>query len=154
MPGAYTLVAATFELDPTSHTYLGKAVWGGKVPIDVGEGGLDDLAIEMRALPEIAGTVKFAPGCTPGPVRIALAGSGTPLYTQPEVLSDSDGRFTLTGLFAAHYTFGIRPKGGFGAITAARLGDRDVSTEGFDYPPADPGPLEITISCNAAGRTR
>jgi len=159
MPGAYTLVVATFELDPTSRMYLGKAVWGGKVPIDVGEGGLDDIAIEMRALPEISGTVKFAPGCTPGPVRIRVTGSGTPIYTRPEVLSDNDGKFTLTGLFAAHYTLTIRPQEssgqeGSGKMLAARFGERDVSTEGFDYPPADPGPLEITMACNAAGRAR
>jgi hypothetical protein len=133
---------------------LGKPVWGGKLPIDIGDGGLDNITLEMRALPEITGTVTFAPGCTSVPVRITAIGWGTPVYTRPEVLSNSDGKFTLTGLIASHYTLMIRPQEGRGSMTAARLGERDVSREGFDYPPADAAALEITMSCNAAGRPR
>jgi hypothetical protein len=143
-PGAYTLIAVTYE-----HGNDGKPkpLLGAAQPVEISDHDTEGLTVEMHELPDLTGSVAFAPGCTPSPVVIKLSGiapiSG---FVRVETETDGQGAFMLSGLIPALYTLTASLRGS--TVGSARIGSRDVLKEGLQYPAAESAPLKIELTCS------
>jgi len=124
------------------------------VRIDVPDGGAEGLAVELQPLPNVRGLVSFAQGCAAVPVRIrgqchnALGRCGA------EAVSGSDGAFVLKSSVPGRLTLTARGEAISDrrlALMSAKLSDRDVLDEGFDYPFAGDAMLRIVMACPGNG---
>ena len=155
-PGAYTLTAITFDrrIDQPLGVGNRRNIFGVARQIEVGESDKAVLDLQLSVLPDISGTVTFANGC---PRSVVVLGgwdaAGNPAVPGQSDVNSADGSFTLRGLVPGHIFLNPmrRFDGGVADFdthwTTVRLGDRDIKTTGFDYPPSGNEPLRIEIGC-------
>jgi hypothetical protein len=146
-PGKYTLFAVVSEYHDGSDVRA-KPIFAMRRQVEIG--ARDAIVdIELVALPEIPGTVTFAEGCAPMLLRLDIL--NWPYGDSLETLTGSNGEFVIAPKFPGTLEwFRVSPLSSGDAIPvlrAARLGDRDVLRDGFDYPPAKPETLQLTVSC-------
>jgi hypothetical protein len=142
-PGNYIVVAATQS--PGATPWVPRPwIFGAVLRVEVGQGDIGNLDVQLQELPPIAGSVGFAEGCPPAPVRI-LSGFS-------EAASGPDGSFVLRGMSPGHLSVNVIAPAGDWAISA-RLGDREVLRDGFDYPGASAtdDALRILMDCSHPG---
>ncbi|HJT86868.1 MAG TPA: carboxypeptidase-like regulatory domain-containing protein [Bryobacteraceae bacterium] len=150
VPGKYTLVALTREVSgPFGRPDKGSL--GARRPIEIGNRNDDSLTVELVPLREVTGTVTFPQGCS-APLHININAYSNLGASRADVPVGPDGAFTFGGLAPAHYTVGVLGPPTI-AATSARLGDREVLRDGFDYPPPPGETLKITVGC-PSGRSR
>ena len=136
-PGSYIVVVATRS--PGDTPWVPRpSVFGAMLRAEVGESDIGDLDVQLQELPPIAGSVGFAEGCTPAPVRIIGGSSST--------TSGPDGNFVLSGISPGHFSVSAIAAPGVWAASA-RLGNREVLWDGFDYPVAAGEALRILMDC-------
>ncbi len=152
-PGKYNLLALTGEShDPWS---------GDRTPllaanrhIDVPDGGLEGLQVELQPLREVHGVVSFAQGCAVVPVRVRGQCHNAIGRCLAEAVSVGDGTFVLKGSAPGQMTITARGEATTDrrlAVLSAKLGDRDVLEGGFEYPFSGDAVLRILIGCPANG---
>jgi hypothetical protein len=157
LPGSYTLVALTSER-PASDVWGGDdhAAFGITRPIEIEDQDMDGLVITPQQLGEIPGTITFAEGCAPAPVRIMVrSDSQLGAGQQPQAASGADGKFVLRGLSPGTLKLMFT-----NASTAAvpviplsvRLGEREVLKDGFVYPFEGGDTLKVVLGCFSANR--
>ena len=140
-PGTYTVVAAIQS--PGETPWVPRpSIFGAMLRVEVGESDIGNLDLQLQELPPIAGSVGFAEGCPPAPVRI-YGGFG-------ETTSGPDGRFVLSGMPPGHFSVYVIAPAGDRAISA-RLGNREVLRDGFDYPGTAGEALRILMDCSHTG---
>jgi hypothetical protein len=140
-PGNYIVEVAT---RPPGETPWVPRPWifGAVLRVEVGQEDIGNLDVQLQELPPIAGSVGFAEGCPRAPVRIR-SGFG-------EAASGPDGSFVLRGMAPGHLSVNVIAPAGDWAISA-RLGDRDVLGDGFDYPGTAGDALRILMDCSHPG---
>jgi len=139
-PGDYIVVASTMIPGETPWV-VRPTVFGAVLRVAVGESDIGNLDVQLQELPPIAGSVGFAEGCEPAPVRILCGFS--------EARSGSDGSFVLKGTGPGHLSVSTIAAGAW--AVSARLGDREVLRDGFDYPDAAGDALRILMECSHPG---
>ncbi len=146
-PGEYTLTAVTRETPAGSSARdKVKVIFGARSEVTVSDHGLDGVQVEMKPMPDIQGRITYAEGCTPTPALIGVYTQGPNLSVgSGEYVPNVDGTFVMTNLTPARLMLNVRA--GANRLHSARFGDTDVLTDGFDYPPASPAELQITMSC-------
>ncbi len=152
LPGKYNFMAVVSEYRDGA-AGRPRPLFAMQQQIEVGAKDLD-LAVELTALPEIAGTVTFDAGCAPVPLRITMF--NYPWGQSPDTMTGPDGGFTISAKYPGRVElYQVLPAADGDApvrLLSARLGDRDVLRGGFEYPPAKAGPLSLTVSCPATRR--
>ena len=151
-PGKYTLLAVVSEHHDGSGERA-KPIFGIQRHVEIGT--RDTSAdVELAALPEISGAVTFAEGCTPMPLRLSIL--NWPWGDAPDTITGSNGEFVIAPKFPGIVQwFRVSPVSGGDpppVLRSARLGDRDILQDGFEYPPAQEAPLRLTVSCAATRR--
>jgi hypothetical protein len=118
--------------------------------IDVSDHNMDGVDLALQPFSDLAGTVKFAEGCTAGPVKITL-------FTMPtysvEARSDGEGRFVLRHV--PPFRFGIEASGSQRStdVFRIRLGDEVGRAGSIRFGPALNGEsLEIEMPCGDTRR--
>lgn len=146
LPGKYHLVALVRE--PSHELWQGpKPAWGVIRQVEVGDRDIEGLEVPLQPLGDLSGTVTFSEGCTAVPVRVFVSGLNPVGSVSNQTASGADGAFVLKGLTPASLTISVTAAGGWVQVTSVLLGDREVSKEGFDYPPANNQTLHVTMSC-------
>jgi hypothetical protein len=140
-PGNYTVVVATQAPGETPWMPR-RSIFGAMLRVEVGGSDIGNLDVQLQELPPIAGAVGFAAGCTPAPVRI-YGGFG-------ETTSGPNGGFVLSGIPPGHFSVNVIAPAGVWAISA-RLGNREVLRDGFDYPGTTGEALSILMDCSHPG---
>jgi hypothetical protein len=139
-PGNYIVVAATMA--PGETPWVARpSVFGAMLRVEVGQSDIGNLDVQLQELPSITGSVGFAAGCTPAPVRI--------YGVSFEVTSGPDGSFVLSRISPGHSSVSVIAAGAW--ATSARLGDREVLRDGFDYPGTAGEALRILMDCSHPG---
>jgi hypothetical protein len=151
-PGKYTLFGVVSEY----HDGLGKRpkpIFAIKRQVEIGTRDAI-LDIELVSLPEISGTVIFAEGCAPIPLRLSFV--NWPWGDSPDTITGSNGEFVIAPIFPGtvqlYRVLPVSSDDAVPVLRSARLGDRDVLRDGFDYPPAKQESLQLMVSCRATGR--
>jgi len=149
VPGEYTLMALTRAGDDRQGTPVSAALQ--RVAVD--EDDVNGLQVALEPVRDVHGTVKFAPGCAAVPLRVTAHGSNSLGVSRVEVDVSAGGEFTLRGLTPARHSLLIQAVSPDLAywLTAARLGDRDVHRDGFDYPVPQGETLQLTADCRKTG---
>jgi protocatechuate 3,4-dioxygenase beta subunit len=152
-PGPYTLVAASPE---------GVYRVIARQPLDVGNGNVENVALEVQPLLELQGSVKVEgpqnqdptqkPAQTPN-FQVFLMPSELFPMAQPHATVGADGSFTLSNLTPAKYTVQAtgNPDGTF--LKSVRFGGTDVLTESLDLSHGAAGTLTIVFQAGAAELT-
>jgi hypothetical protein len=145
-PGKYRLVALIRE--PSRDLWQdSNPAWGAIREVEVGDRDMEGLEVPLQPLGDLSGTVTFSVGCTAVPVRVQVSGFNPVGSEATQATVGADGAFVLKGLTPASLTIAVTAAGGFIRMTSVLLGDREVSQEGFDYPPPISQTLHITMSC-------
>jgi hypothetical protein len=109
---------------------------------------LDGIDLALQPFPDLTGTVKFAEGCTPRPLKITLFQMAP---TAKFETTDVDGRFVLRHL--PPLPFGVEIAGQRSMNPLVRLGAQVGGTDLIRFGPALHGEsLEIEISCEGSAR--
>ena len=152
-PGKYNLLALTGEShDPWSRDQT--PLLAANLHIDVPDGGLEGLQVELQPLREVRGVVSFAPGCAAVPVRVRGQCHNAIGRCGAEAVSVCDGTFVLKGSAPGQMTLTARGEATTDrrlTLLSAKLGDRDVFESGFEYPFAGDAILRIVMGCPANG---
>jgi hypothetical protein len=150
LPGKYTFMAVLYR-----NVFSPKALSGVIKQLEVGDGGLLGLTLELQPVPDLAGEVVFRDGCTPRSVQVSLRGGFSPRGSyEVQAIAGADGKFVLTGLYPGLLRVTATPVGaGSGFSGSMRLGNREVSSQ-FEYPLAAPEDLRITMDCNESRRSK
>ena len=158
LPGRYVLTAITSAANGDPYVAAEKAIYGSRRAVEVGDGGIAELNIDLQPLLPISGKVVFADSCSPRPLHVDIGGFTSLASSGADAVTASDGSFMLTGLKPARLGLSVRELDGvFGDATliSARLGEREVQpAQGFDYPLAADAPLTLTVGCGASGRAK
>jgi hypothetical protein len=153
LPGKYTLLALTRALG--DNPYNSRPVFGALQNVEVKDREVAGIEVTLSPLPDLAGTVTFAEGCKPVPLRIRPQPSVWMIPAQGEATPAADGTFVLSRLTPGRYTLYVESPATFQApVTSVRLGDREVLKEGFEVPLASPATLRVTVGCAGAGRVQ
>jgi protocatechuate 3,4-dioxygenase beta subunit len=153
LPGKYTLLALTTAVG--DNRYSVRPVFGALENIEVRDREMTGIEVALSPLPDLAGTVTFAQGCKPVPLRIRPQPSVFLSMLPGEAIPAADGTFALNRLTPGRYTLYVESLTSFQRPeTSVRLGDREIPKEGFEVPLAGPGTLRVTVSCEGAGRAQ
>lgn len=154
MPGRYTLLALARSGNSgsaaSSGPPQGKPVLAALRQVDVGDQNVDGIEVDLEPLRDLPGTVTFARGCTPGPVKVFAEGGSLLGASRAEAAADADGQFVLSGLTPARHRLTVvaQPEGNVRRFpVSAQLGDRDALHDGFYYPVPNGETLRITVDC-------
>jgi hypothetical protein len=139
LPGRYTLIGVTMPPGETPWSLRPK-IFGALLTVDVTDRDNRDLDIPLQELPAIPGVVMYAGSCAPDPVQIMLPGG------EASTVSGADGRFAFNSVKPGH--LGVSVIAGRAKIISARIGDREVLQDGFDYPAEGSAGLRILMSCS------
>jgi hypothetical protein len=135
--------------------YSVRPVFGALENIEVRDREMTGIEVALSPLPDLAGTVTFAQGCKPVPLRIRPQPSVFLSMLPGEAIPAADGTFALNRLTPGRYTLYVESLTSFQRPeTSVRLGDREIPKEGFEVPLAGPGTLRVTVSCEGAGRAQ
>lgn len=150
LPGKYNLLAVTVSRDDPA---AAKPIIGAMQAVEVGEGGIDDLDVSLKPLPDIAGKVEFAEGCSPLQVRLSVRARNLIGPAHPDITSTPDGSFTLSALTPGRIMLYITPQPNV-RPSSVLLGDRDVLKDGFDYPVQEKQTLRVLMQCGPQRRVQ
>jgi hypothetical protein len=152
MPGEYTLMALMRAGDDSKGTPVSAALQ--RVAVD--EDDVDGLQVALEPVRDVTGTVTFAPGCAAVPLRVTAHGSNSLGVSRGETIASASGDFVLSGLTPSRHGLEVQAQSPDLAywLTAARLGDRDVHRDGFDYPVPAGETLQLTVDCTKTGAGR
>jgi hypothetical protein len=143
--GSYTLVA---QAEAEGKRYRGVQ------KIELGPGGVRDLAIALEPGVDLSGTVSIE-----GPDAAKYSASFVTLVPgdgirwngpPPRANVGKDGRFTITGVPPGVWDIGAGPVPPGGYIKSIYLGDQDVLTEEMLISPSTAAPLKIILGTQAA----
>jgi hypothetical protein len=155
LSGKYTLMAVMSNRSQDGAAGDQAAVAGLLKEVEIGQHDMAGVDLALEPVHDLPGEVTFGEGCQPGPLSIRTAGSFPFTTGQSRAISGADGKFVLTGLTAGRYqimaSWVDRP-GPPLMFSSARLGDRDVLTNGFDAPYSGSEPLRIAIDCHGGRR--
>ncbi len=149
-PGSYILSATSFD---------GNHMLSARMPLDVGSGPIDGLAITLQPSAELHGRLKVegstAPDIKNFRVTLATRSSGAmmgPGGGQQFGGLKEDNTFTLANVNADQYDIRVSgiPDGGY--VKSIKLGDADVTDTGLDFTSAVI-PAELTVVVNMAAAT-
>ena len=91
-------------------------------------------------------------------MRISLQSYGRVGFGRPvEAVSGADGRFVLSRLETGRFTLHASPLSEpwrQGGAVSVRMGDRDITADGFEVPYSGSEPLRVHIDCSSSGRLR
>jgi hypothetical protein len=150
-PGKYILGA--LAQTPGNPPQGGKPVLGAMQDIEVGDRDLAGVEVALQPLPDLAGTVTFAEGCTPVPIRMRPISLALTFMAADEITPAANGAFLLKRLTPGRYTFNAQSLVDFRRlpVTSVRLGGSEVPKEGLDVPFTAGGTLHVILGCAAAG---
>ena len=144
-PGSYTL---------TAQAEAGGKRYSGVHKIEVGPGGVQDLAIALEPGVDLSGTVSVeGPDAAKHPASFVnlVRGDGVRLNGPPlRGNVDKDGRFTIISVPPGVWDIGTGPVPPGGYIKSMYLGDQDVLTEEMVIRPSTAAPLKIVLGTEAA----
>ena len=139
-PGKYTFQASATNENGQPNLH---ALAFTRQTVEVGTSQLDGVDLRLAPTLNLEGLVVFSPGCPMVPVGIILGGD----YVY-NIHSGADGSFTLANLIPGKYIARIRPETASSArLSAARLGDTEISLDSFEVTQGTKGPLRIDMSC-------
>jgi protocatechuate 3,4-dioxygenase beta subunit len=146
-PGSYILRAEQF--DP-----------GGRlscmIPIDVGEGNIEGLTLNLTSGTPLNGALKVADGKgDPGRVAVLLLPKDSPMMFSsggPGQLKD-DGTFTIPTTFAGTYEVNVNGLAEDFYVKSIRYGQEDALNKPLTLQGGSTGALEITVQSGAARLT-
>jgi hypothetical protein len=146
--GSYTLVA---QAEAEEKRYRGAQ------KIEIGPGGVHDLAIALEPSIDLSGSVSIeGPDAAKHSASfVSLApGDGIP-WNGPPLRANvgKDGHFTITGVPHGIWDIGAGPIPPGGYIKSMYLGNQDVLTEEMLIGPSTAAPLKIVLGTQAATLT-
>jgi hypothetical protein len=141
-PGSYTLVV--------NRTGRGEPRMTGQLPLQVGNGNVEGVTLQLAPPFDISGQVKFASeGADVTNVRVALepVQFGTPFFGGTNSEMTPDGQFRITGVSPGKYRFVVQrlPEGAY--VKGVSVQGLDI-TAGASINSAATG-VEITLGANA-----
>jgi len=144
LPGSY-LAVAQFQQD-------GKMLWYAQAPVEVGKSKPEPVVLELAAPPALTGKLSISGESRPENrpqwgVQLQSLEPGR-VNSWPRAEVDSDGAFTLAGVVPGRWRLMLQ--GGMGHVESARLGEREISPNGFDLEAGASGPLELIASATDA----
>lgn len=141
LPGNYTLVTLT-------QSDAGEVFQGAIQPLEVAGSDVTGVAVALKPISDLKGTVVFADGCKPGRTRI-LPQPAMALYrtgATPDVAGD--GTFTMR-LYPNRYTLRVvsldAPRRL--SVVSVQLDGREIPPEGFTVPVDGNSSLRVTVGC-------
>ena len=152
LPGQYIVEAVTRDQADFAHP---RTLLAGRRTVEVRDKDVDGVEIAMKPPIDIQGAVVFNENCPAVPVSIRAEVSSRFASMPPQVASAASGAFTLPNLIPGEYKLTIRPQPAVTtanyqySVASARLGDREVSQNGFELTGQPAGALQIFIACSA-----
>ncbi len=148
-PGSYVLSAQTME---------GQQLNYARVPVEIGNGDLDNVALMLQPAFQLSGTYKVEGADAPaaeGNVRVLLR-AAEPMRGVPMGPGGGGqiktGAFQVGNLVAEKYqvSLGGLPDGAY--LKSARLGDRDALEHGVDLTNGSPGAMLNVVASMDGGQ--
>ncbi len=152
LPGRYMLEALTQDVpeNPMVDAQRQRSTLWARMPVVVGESGLDGIEVTLEPTFEIPGTLKFPEGCRATRVAVRVFTSASRLIGPAETVSADDGSFVLRGLVPGNYHLG---RVGQTWPISAQLDGKDALS-GFELTTGTKGPLQLTMTCAEARVSR
>jgi hypothetical protein len=141
-PGQYVLEGSQSDTgEPADQSVMAAA----HRTIEVGTADLDGIELTLAATPNVEVEVTFESGCAAVPVIVQAQ---TDLHFVRNLRVGSDGRLVWRHAVPGKYKVYIRPEDASRVFaTSARLGDREVLTDGFELTAETKGRLRIGMNC-------
>jgi hypothetical protein len=152
LPGQYVVEAVTRDQADFGHPRI---LLAGYRTVEVGEKDIDGVEIAMKPPFDIQGAVVFDEHCPAVPVSIRAEVSSRFATMPPPVTSAASGEFTLPSLIPGRYKLAIRPQPAVTtanfqySVASAKLGEREISQNGFELTGQPAGVLHIFMACSA-----
>jgi hypothetical protein len=154
LPGQYMLIALMWD---SKNDSLGpnQKNFGLVRDVEIANRDLVGLDLELEPLKNLPGEVTFGSGCTPGTVEIRAQSSISVNWGQITAVSESDGKFVLSGPLVgrAHLNVTWRSlPGPSPRVSSIRLGSQDLQKEDLLLPYLGTDTLHIAIECGGGRR--
>jgi hypothetical protein len=139
------------DLLPSTYRFVAQQAPIGGAPVaaavhivEVGNGDLEGIDLDLQPTVDLHGSVSFASGCPPAPLWMRISSDLTYYNVHP----DSSGSFVVPRVIQGHYNAHVILEVPSTAVpSSVKFGRTGALRDGFDLTAKSAGPLRITMGC-------